>query len=301
VIRPPAPSSGSGSRGVDTAAIRSRCQASIAESRKFLSANLLVRSYQALDRASSSAIDADLKAQITALAKSIEESGTKLLAEADKNFADGKYTEAMRQYRIVSSLGKLKVATTARAKINQAEKDPAFAAVVRNAKAAEIYSTIHAILQCKLDEDHDDKATPVKADSLDDGGSGAGSEEADVDAHVKRALKATIDDQVRLMTTLDQVITTYAGTPSAVLAEQLRGKLVTNKAFAAAVEKQKKEDLLKNGFEWAQQNERSGFPAKAIEAYKKVIADGPGTDWAFKAQAKIDSIERMEKLKKSMQ
>jgi len=239
------------------------------------------------------AVEPDLQSQVNQLGKSLEEIGGKMLAEADKLFAEQKYLDALRIYRAVSTMGKLKVGATARARISMAEQHPGCAAVVRNVKAAAIYSTVHGILQCSLDPEETDS----KANSLDDGGTGEGTDEADVEAHAKRAFKAPLADQVRLMATLDQVITTYEGTPSAKYAEQLRDRLTSDAAFATMIEKQKKDDLLRHGFEWAQQNEKAGFPAKAIEAYKKVIADGPKTDWAIKAKLKIESIEREEKLK----
>ncbi|MCL2639631.1 MAG: hypothetical protein FWD53_02185 [Phycisphaerales bacterium] len=280
---------------VDKTASRNRCLSYISESRKQLTADKPMAAYQLMNLALGYAVEADLKNQVNQLGQALEAVGGKMLSEADKLFAEQQYLEALRVYRVVSTMGKLKVGATAKARLNMAEQHPGCAAVMRNVKAAMIYSTIHGILQCSIDDPEEGGA--VKQDSLDDGGSGVGSDEADVEAHAKRAFKAPLADQVRLMTTLDQVITTYEGTPSAKLAEQLRDRLNADTAFASLIEKQKKDDVLRHGFEWAQQNERSGFTDKAIEAYKKVIADGPKTDWAIKAKLKIESIERDEKLK----
>jgi len=220
-----------------------------------------MRAYQSLDHACGSVVTERLRLQIIDLTGSLEASGEKMLAEGDKLFAAGKHSEAMRLYRTVATMGKLKAGANARAKITKMEGHP----ILWNIKAAAVYSSIHGILKCSLDPED---AEP-KADALDDGGTGAGSDEADVDAHVKRAFEAPIADQVRLMATLDQLVSTYGSTPSGRLAERLRDKLMDDAVFAATIEQQRKDDQLRSGFEWAQQNEKAGFSAKAIEAYKK--------------------------------
>lgn len=286
----------SGSSGqIDKTAIRNRCLSYIADSKQKLSANLLIASYESLDKACGSAIDSDLRGQIVEACKPLEEAARKVIADADKEFAAGNYTEAMRRYRQMCYMSKLKAGVEARNKIKAAEKDAVFAAVVRNAKAAEMYSSIHFILRCKLDPDEGDGATTKPGNALLNGGAGEGSDDVDVAAHARRAMLLSASEQVRLMGVLDTVIKVFHDTPSGAAADALRTKLMGDAKFAAGVEKQKKEDNLRGTFEWAQQHERAGQPAKAIESFRKVMADGPGTDWAYKAKAKIDSIERERK------
>jgi len=250
-----------------------------------------MRAYHSLDHACSFAVDAGLRSQILSLIKSLEESGEKMLAAGDKHFAAGKHSEAMRLYRTVATMGKLNAGANARAKINKAQGHP----ILWNIKAAAVYSTIHDILKCSTDPEE----IELKADALEDGGTGAGLDEADVEAHVKRAFEAPITDQVRLMATLDQLMTTYGSTPSGRLAERLRDKLMDDAVFSATIEQERKDDQLRSGLEWGQQHEKAGLLAKAVEAYKKVIADGPGTDWAIKAKKRIEEIERAEKRRSS--
>jgi hypothetical protein len=72
---------------------------------------------------------------------------------------------------------------------------------------------------------------------------------------------------------------------------------MADKTFAASVETQQKEALLRGTYEWAQQNEKFEFFDKAAEDYRKVVADGPGTDWALKAKNKLEALQKDKKIK----
>ena len=214
-----------------------------------------------------------------------------VVKDGDSEFAAGNYETALTIYRMVTSLGKLPAGAVAKAKIVDADKDPGYAKANRNVRAAEVYSEIHEILGCKIDDPWAVVAFSESA-SLYNGGSGEGSDDVDIEAHARRAFTASPADRVKLMGTLDRVINMFPDTPSAQLAKQLRDRVMGNSSFAVSAKEQVKEDNVLRTFKMAQQYEKDGMLSGAAELYRKVISDGPGTEWASKAKDRLKAVKR---------
>ncbi|MFB3892512.1 MAG: tol-pal system YbgF family protein [Phycisphaerae bacterium] len=249
-----------------------RCQAAIAKGD-------WVAAKDALDQALRNCVDQAVAEALGPLATQIEKEGRNELAAATQLYDQAKYVEALKEYgRISRTFIGLPVGTAALEALKAAEADPNAKAGVQEAKALPINGVVERIL---------DGASSGTSRPASQPSSAPAGPSPNRPARIK-ALAA--DKQLEVVDTLTRIATLFPLSPTGMQAAADLEELKADKAFQDSITRQRTAAAAKAALNKAQLYRDSGMTAKAVEAYKEVIANFPDTPEAKQAQAALANL-----------
>lgn len=277
----------------------------IARARRYLDEDKLYRAYRSITAAARSADGNKMKQQVQALLGELETKVDALMRQADQQYSSANYAEAMKTYRSVSRMKKLKAAAAAKKKYAAGNKDPGVRNAVRQAMrevmATEKYERVEEMLEAvcaagnldlsvEAESSSDDTAIP--SDNTD-------TPNADADLPGTRDIQHELDhvkmlkptERAEVVTTLEALAKRYADTHAGYQAAQLLEHAQTDQELAAQLEHDRKDLAAKKRYDMAKLLSKSGRDAQARRIYRDIIRQWPETSWAQLAQAALEPAE----------
>ncbi|MAE64562.1 MAG: hypothetical protein CMJ18_09865 [Phycisphaeraceae bacterium] len=274
------------------------CDRCLSASEQHLEDGRISRAYRLLRMANRNAVTAEHKAKSRELGGRIQETATQMLDEADRQYEQAQYTEALRAYQTVASLKKMKVGRKARRRINTARKDPARRAHVFESRAARRFEKVEA-LQSRLSRSCQEDPNPsaefdaemALATLEGDTDDCSGCEDCRAWAELSPAQRETriLADRIEMVWILDDIVRRFDDTPTGrksarILQSMLADERTADEADRIFVEEQARR-LYKLGAAYRQ----SGIDEKAAEQFRKIRNHFDGTEWAEKVTRELDA------------
>lgn len=225
------------------------------------------------------------KATIATMTTDLNKLGDEAIAAADKQFAEGKYAEALKEYqRLHLSLASFPGAATAKSKLDTAEKDPKCRAALQEVKAAGMFDTVELAAQRSAKA----AAQPVgDSSAVADAATPAG--EKDVTLADLKALP--MSEQARAYQCLQTIVKQYPDTPTGQKAKALLDQLDGDATFKANLGKWQVQDAARRKFEMGENCRTSNLRNQAIACYEEVVKDYAASEYAPKAKAALAALK----------
>jgi len=232
------------------------------------------------------ALGSDAINQLESVRYALDEACRKVLQAADKDYAAGKYKDAIKQYALIAArMDGLPAAKEASRKLQAARNDPVVRAAAREADAEDGYSTVAAIIEAQR------KAMIHQADAQAGEGAPAPKQPSDIEA----IAKMTIPKKAALLVALEGLKNRYADTEAGKKATNLLTQLQADKELIGAVKQWQDKEKVRQLFEKAQTYETNKMPDKAIGFYEELLRNYPDSEYAEKAKACLAELRKASK------
>ncbi len=202
----------------------------------------------------------------------MERIGRGWMDEAEKRYAREEYVEALDGFRrVLAVFIGLPVAKAARLRISEVESDPEVQAAIKEVTAARMFAQLARMLGTTT-------APTTRA--------------AAAPAVTAGAILAMKDDRIlRAIDTLDSIIRTCRGAPTAGKAHELRRQLRSDPKADARLTRLIRGRLATRALNKARTYHQAGMHTKAIALYRGVIQDFGGTARAAEAAVLLETLE----------
>lgn len=245
----------------------------------FLENGKLLSAYRQYAIAAETAARAKMTQQAQQLGAKINGALEQELTQANDQYRDENYRDALKTYRLIAAMHKLNVAKDARHRLISSMNDPKLQSFKREIEAAERYDKIIALLERKT-ANLEDEDTAVTITAM--------SEVNDELSQMQRLSMLRASDRESIVRMMRAVAKYYEDTSTGEQARELVDSL------PVFIDDQQAEKIAKaeccKQLDMANLYMDSNLRDKAVELYHQVINDNPESGCADNAQEQIDSL-----------
>ncbi|MEI7835313.1 MAG: tetratricopeptide repeat protein [Planctomycetota bacterium] len=230
--------------------------------------------------------DESLRTAVASITARLDAEGQKILQEADEIASGRRYSEAIKKYRELASTFKdLPTGMKAQRAVDELYANPEVKALIAEMAAEELNAAIARFLGL---------AEPTAAGST--GGQSPGqaaisTETAASPLRIEKIRVASIEKQETAIGMLRKLASSYDQTARGKEAAADLKVLDQDKNLIAGIQKVHDERKCKNIFNLGTAYLEAGLRDKALEQFRKIGKEYPGTELAHKAARKIQQLE----------
>ncbi|MCE5327316.1 MAG: hypothetical protein LLG01_12985 [Planctomycetaceae bacterium] len=224
--------------------------------------------------------------EIEKLLAQADAEGAERVKNADKLYAEKKYSEALKAYRnILATFGQRKCAVEAQTALDKAEKDPALAAALRAAKAQDLDEQVTAVITADM------KARNLSAPATKPSPTEEGSLIIDPDLRFDYIKNLTPEAACQAVQTLQTLAAQFPQTPAGKQAISDLALVNYDRDLQTRLKAAMKDASGKRILAMARQYEQAGRDDVAMEKYREFLKGNPQADESQDVAKRIEALE----------
>ena len=279
---------------------QAKCRGHTSQARRLANEGNLAQAYQQLKQASRLAVNKTLKQQVDNAGSTVSRAAEQMLAEADEQYDNGEFVEALGTYQAISRMGRLpgNVAAQAGQKLNAAKRDPALRTQRQDIVAArrfELVEQLQAQIVPEACQAPDEIAAFTDAElytKLVLADQGKCRETCPGTGGAERAAR-NLANQVKIVDKLDSITKLYGDTPTGQKSALLLQDLLADPDVASEWKRQREENEARLSFHLAILYKQGGNYGRAGEELRNLIDSYPDNQWADKARLVLPQVESL--------